>query len=248
MLFSGVLVTAAVAVIGYYLREWRTLRGESGKAQLTAQGSKVDRSAVASGASVTQTIGDTHHHHYPKAAPSQPPATQAPIPTPKYVEPLPNVRYIGADVISLQTNSFGALVEGGSLQNAIAIRFSNEARQDRQNITARIKAVLIYRYANNEHDVDGLWIGEGRLAEFSPDSRRHKLLAGMIFNGAFNIVTGEKISHFRKDFYVPDYRMLQNLQSGTVSVQLTDVLRSRLLYEGEFQIGINPLRISPKTA
>ena len=244
-LFIGVLTSAAVAIAGYFLHRWFGPRQQPTGAALTAQGARVSDSPVASGSGITQTIGDTHHHHYPSAVvPPTPVANPAVVPF-IYVEPLPNVGYIGADVISLQINTLGALVENGSLQNAIAIRFSNDARQDAQNLSARIKAVLIYRIAGNEiDDVAGAWIGEGEVAEFSPDSRRHKLVVGMVSRGGFNIVTKEKLARYRSDYYIPQYKMLQNFQSGTVLVQLTDFTRGRLLYEGEFEIGMNPLRIS----
>lgn len=232
------------------LIEWlrRRSRSYGQGAAIAAQGAKVSDSPVASGSGITQTIGDTHHHHYPPAVVPPPPTAQPAVVPHRYVEPLPNVRCVGAGLISVQTNTFGALVETGSTPNAIAIRFSNEARQDAQNLPARIKAVLIYRYAQHEIDLAGNWLGEGGdISEFSPDSRRHKLIAGMLFSGGFNAVTGEKISHFRRDFHIPDYRLLRGFQSGTVLVQLTDVMRSRLLYEGEFEIGVNPLRISAKT-
>ncbi len=76
---------------------------------------------------------------------------------------------------------YGGLVEGDAKKNAMVIRFANEARVGAKNLSARVKAVMIYRYGQNEIDIAGCWLYEkGGAIDSAPDSGRHKLLVGTI--------------------------------------------------------------------
>jgi hypothetical protein len=178
-------------------------------------------------------------------------ATAQPTAVPrKYMEPLPNVRYIGAEPVLLHEEQMygGGLFEADGSPNALIIRFANEPRQDVPNLTARVKAVLIYRWGQNETDVAGSWLYEtSDISEFSPDSRRHKLIAGVMVNGKFGTITGHKVVAHRRTWYMSDRLDLKGFKEGIVAVQLTDMSSRRLLYQGEFIITANPLHISPKT-
>jgi len=93
--------------------------------------------------------------------PPTPTAEDAGVPR-KYVEPLPNVRYIGAEPVLLQEEQMygSGLLEADGSPNALIIRFANEVRQNGPNLTARVKAVLIYRWGQSEIDVAGSWLSE----------------------------------------------------------------------------------------
>jgi hypothetical protein len=153
------------------------------------------------------------------------------------------VQFIGAETVSVRDDMSRGLIEEGSQQNAIFIRFANEPKPMAQNLTAYVKAVLIYRYGGREVDVVGGWLNEPReVIEIEPDSRRHKLIAGMIIDGEFAAITGENYVAHRRNWYRSDNRPLKGFQSGTVSVQLTH--RSDVLYQGVFAIRLNPLKIT----
>jgi hypothetical protein len=140
------------------------------------------------------------------------------------------------------------LVEAGSQQNAILLRFANEPKSAGPNLTARAKAVLIYRYNKKERDIVGSWLQEGsEVIDIEPDSRRHKLIVGMLIDGKFAAITGENYVAHRRTWYRSDNVPLEGFQTGTVVVRVMDVMRgSDLLYEREFAISLNPLTISPK--
>jgi len=246
--FSGIGVLA----LGLFI-DWlrRRLRSSGRGATLTAQGARVSDSPVASGSGITQNISETHHYHYGPIA-TQPTPTAQPATEPrKYIEPIPNVRYIGAEPVLLQEERMygGGLFEADGSPNALIIRFANEVRQNPPNLTARVKAVLIYRWGQNEIDVAGNWLSEASdVSEFAPDSRRHKLIAGVMVNGQFGTITGQKIVTHRRTWYLSDRLDLKDFKDGILVVQLTDVMRgTHLLYNGEFVISANPLSISPKT-
>jgi hypothetical protein len=179
----------------------------------------------------------------PSLQPPQPPALSK-----IEEEARPNIRFIGANPVSLQERLLGGgLVEEGSRQNALIIRFANEARPDAQNLSARAKAVLIYRYGQNEINVAGSWLNESSdVSDFQPDSRRHKLIAGIVIDGELAAITGEKVNIHRRIWYLSDKHSLKGFQDGSPFVQLTDVWTMRVLYQGEFEISVKPLRIIPR--
>lgn len=175
-------------------------------------------------------------------------STQQPVslPRPVFQPTLPNVRCIGAGTISLQRDMYGGLAECDSRHNAMVIRFANEARVGAQNLSARVEAVLIYKYGQNERDIAGSWLYEkGRLIDFEPDSRRHRLLIGMVDDGEFVTIASERVTAHGRIFDQSDKITLNDFRSGTVFVQLIDVRESSVLFEGEFALNIDPLSITP---
>jgi hypothetical protein len=63
--FSGIGVLA----LGLFVQRWRKSSRER-TASLAAQGAKVSGSPAASGTGITQTISETHHHHYAQPQPA----------------------------------------------------------------------------------------------------------------------------------------------------------------------------------
>jgi hypothetical protein len=173
---------------------------------------------------------------------------QRPASPPKAVvaqETLPNVRYIGAETVSMWRDMYGGLVEGDAKQNAMVIRFANEARVGAKNLSARLKPTLIYRYGQNEIDIAGSWLYEkGGAIDFEPDSRRHKLMVGMIKDEEFVTIASEKVVAHGRTWDMSDWLPLKGFQTGTVFVQLIDVHNSRVLFQGEFALNTNPLSIT----
>lgn len=175
-------------------------------------------------------------------------STQQPVSLPKaaYQPTLPNVRYIGAETVSISSQMYGGLVECDSKHNAMVIRFANEARVGAKNLSARVKPVLIYRYDHNEIDIAGSWLYEnGGAITFEPDSRRHKLLVGIINDGEFATVSSERVVAHGRNWDIHDRLPLKDFQTGTVLVQLIDVYDSRVLFQGEFALNTDPLSITP---
>jgi hypothetical protein len=248
-LFDGIGALLVMAVLGYLVR--RILRNrQKGSAALTAQGAKVMNSPVASGSNNTQTVHAPTIHaqtvnygHVPVAPQPAPPPPKA-----KTHKVLPNVQYIGAQTISIRQDWHNqGLVEDGSQENAIVIRFANEPRPDAQNLSARVKAVLIYRYGQKEVDVAGAWLDEASdVIDLEPDGRRHKLIAGMLIDGEFAAITAKTFVAHRRYWYESDNLPLKGFQGGLVSVNLTDLYGS-LLFQGEFAVSLKPLRIAPKS-
>jgi hypothetical protein len=72
LLFEGIGGTAVISIIGYLCKRFFWPQHPSGHAAaITAQGARVSDSPVASGSDIIQTIGDTHHYHYPPTATPQ---------------------------------------------------------------------------------------------------------------------------------------------------------------------------------
>ena len=179
----------------------------------------------------------------PEQRPTQQPVS---LPKPVFQPTLPNVRYIGAETVSIFTDMCGGLVEGDSRHNAMVIRFANEARVGAKNLSARVKPVLIYRYDHNEIDIAGSWLYEnGGAINFEPDSRRHKLLVGIINDGEFATVSSERVVVHGRSWDIHDRLPLRDFQTGTVLVQLIEVYDSRVLFQGKFALNIDPLSITP---
>lgn len=174
--------------------------------------------------------------------------TQQPVSPPKaaFQPTLPNVRYIGAETVSILRGMYGGLVEGDSRHNAMVIRFANEARVEAKNLSARVKPVLIYRYDHKEIDIAGSWLYEdGGALTFEPDSRRHKLLVGIIDDGEFTTMSSERVVVHGRSWDMHDPVPLRDFQTGTVLVQLIEVYDSTVLFQGEFALNVDPLSITP---
>lgn len=161
---------------------------------------------------------------------------------------LPNLRYLGAETVGLYEEFSQGLAERDLTPNALIIRFANEARPGSRNLSARVRAILIYRYGDKEKDITGSWLSEGSdTSMFDPDSRRHKLIAGMLMDGQFAVITGENIIAHRRQWYRSDAVTLKGFQEGTLLVQLIDVQSHDVLFHETFVINLNPLRIAPQS-
>ncbi len=245
-LFDGVAGAAIIALIVYLLQRW-VRRSPEATAIASVQESSGTNSPVARGSNNTQTVHAPTIHAQTVNYGNSPAAPTASAPPPKFQKAMPNVQYIGAETVSIRTDSYQEFLEGGSEQNAIVIRFANEARPGAQNLSAWVKAVLIYRYGQKEIDVAGSWLDAASdVIVLQPDSRRHKLIAGMVIDGEFAAITGKDFVAHRRTWHRSDNHPLKGFQAGTVFVQLTDTHRSDVLYQGEFDVSLNPLRITPK--
>ncbi len=238
-------------IILFLLKRWadsskKTADAGPRQPALSAEGSSTRKSQADSGVGIAQNINAPTFNvniAQPAAIPARPSVPQ------KVEETLPNIRYISAAPVSLRENPYSGLEEEGSAQNALIIRFANEARQGTKNLTARVKAVLIYRYGQNEIDLAGSWLHEGSdVSDFEPDSRRHILIAGVVVEGEFGAITGRRFVSHRRNWYLADRYPLKGFQDGILFVQLTDVHTRRLLFQGEFTISVNPLSIAPTNA
>ncbi|MGC2233216.1 MAG: hypothetical protein WBA09_17080, partial [Candidatus Acidiferrum sp.] len=220
------------------------------KSATTGQGSAT--TLVVASSSNNQTVHAPTIHAQTVSYGAQSPLTMPSAPTTmlpktKYEKVLPNVQFIGAEPVSLRDDVFygQGLAESESQPNAILMRFANEPQRDKSNLTARVKAVLIYRFNGKEVDVVGSWLNEGsEVIDVEPDSRRHKLIVGMVINGEFAAITGKNYVAHRRNWYLSDNVPLGGFEKGTVVVQLTD--RSDVLYRAEFSVNLSPLSIAPK--
>lgn len=252
-LFDGVGGAAVVALIAYLIQrlfraKTETTR-ENRQATVKSQESPAIGLAAVSVSHNIQTVNaptihaqtvNFGHSPTPPLPEKEAAATQKPR-----VESLPNVRYLGAETVCLQEEISRGLFEGDLSPNAFLIRFANEPRPDAQNLSARVRAVMIYRYQQKEIDIVGSWLYESSdVSEFEPDSRRHKLIAGILTDGQLAAITGENFVAHRRNWYRSDARPLKGFQTGTLFVQLTSVPARRVLYEDTFALSLNPLKIS----
>ncbi len=142
------------------------------------------------------------------------------------------------------------MVESSSQPNVIVIRFANEPRQRAPNIKAYVRAVLIYSEGQRELcDLAGYWLDDGNdEAAFEADGRRHTLIAGILVDGELVAITKREIAKWNRRFFVAELHPLRDLQAGTVFVRLIDASTREPLYEGQFGVSVNPLRIVPESS
>jgi hypothetical protein len=247
-LFDGFAGAAIIALIAYLVQRWVRRLPET-TAITSVQKSSENNSPVSSGSNNTQTVhaptiqAQTVNYGIGPIMPTAP----SPQPKAKIQKDLPNVLYISAGTVSITEDLHQGLIEEGAQQNAILIRFANEARPGAQNLSARVKAVLIYRYGQKEIDVTGGWLDEAsEVIDLEPDSRRHKLIVGMVIDGELSAITARDFVAHRRYWHRRDSVPLKGFQTGTVFVQLTDIHRSDVLYQGESAISVNPLSIDAK--
>jgi hypothetical protein len=201
--------------------------------------------SLAAGAGSTHMVGDIHARevHFSPFVEAAPPV--APV---KPERPPGNIRYIGANTISLEEIIGGLLFEKGELNNGIVIRFANEPNPE--NVAISVKAVL--RYSLGEHELceaSGLWLGSSAdVEEFEPDGRRHTLIAGVLRDGELVTIETERIAAHRRMFLQREPKPLKDFKSGTLFVRLMNARSNQVLYEGLFLVDANPLSIVPKEA
>jgi hypothetical protein len=160
--------------------------------------------------------------------------------------PRPNIRCIGGDIVSLE-ESPGGIVERGSTQNGIVIRFSNDAKPSAQNVGAPVKASL--RYLDGDIELCAItgcyWIGHYEdFATFQVEGR-YKLLAGMLINGTLTLLAKRRINAHRRTYFDVETHPLKNFQAGTLVVRLTNADNGDWLFERHFAVNVSPLTIEP---
>jgi hypothetical protein len=252
ILFSGVLGTAFVAVIGYYLRKWQNSQPRDAGG-LTAQGSKVDRSAVASGSGITQRIGDEHHHHYSATSVSPAPAqislgAQAkPTKQPKRL----TTGSPRTERVSMAPDSKFFLDTRG--EPSVLAQFINEPDDEGQNVRVTAKARIVF-YGHDDKELcrinDGCWLDECvNTKEFDFDES-HELVLCTLIEGQLLVFRNARTA----DNYVaeedtgPDCFPIEGFTSGIVDVRLTNKHTGAVLNHSRFTLTTEPLVAKLQTA
>jgi hypothetical protein len=245
ILFSGVLGTAVVAVIGHYLREWHSSRKVRVPASLTAQGARVDRTAVASGATINQTIGDTHHHHYPSP---NPPETSEAVPAAEPETVRANIKITGCRTVPIRTGLDGSFYQPdaiGAGDQACIVAVTNDARRAGPNIGATVKATLIFRDGQQEILRGmGCWLGQlSGYVQFRVDDS-YNVVVSVRINANFSVPTKRRVVYGVGHVSFPTDPNYLEPDRMTVAVRLTDGDTGDLYDEKEFEVSSNPLGIS----
>jgi hypothetical protein len=155
----------------------------------------------------------------------------------------PNIRMTGTGVASVSERGRGVWKEDvQGTEQAILIQFTNEARPGVRNVGGLVKAALVYK--NDQAEVLGIigsWLDAGGdHTEFRVDES-HKLMVGIQYAQMF-IVIGRRHVYEQGRFTIEIERHdLPVFQ--TVRVKLTNANTGDFLYEGEFRMTLDPLRI-----
>jgi hypothetical protein len=204
---------------------------------------KLAQSPVATGKDITQSVTTFHAENIHIG---QADAAPAPARPSKADRPKPNIQLVVAEIASLEDLGGGSLIERGTAQNAIIIRFSNDARPGVQNVGAPVKAALIYLDGETEiRSVIGHWLGHhDDHVNFKVDGR-HSLVGGLVVTGELKAVTQQEIRAHRRVFFHLESYPVKNFRSGTILVRLTNANTGDWLYEKKFTVSIDPLTITP---
>jgi hypothetical protein len=250
--FSGIGVSIPVLFLASWLRRKRGSRASGHEAAVTAQGGKVSDSPVASGSGITQTVMATHHHYYPpvETSSASPPSSEL-IRGPEEAPPSSKIIVTATPVIGVFQAGRSEWSDGNSEYQALVIQFTNEAAQwGYQNSEPIVRPSLVYSDEQNKEllRITGGWINtESDVAAFRLEES-HKLLVGILLGGqlaAFEYIRTPAPG--RGDYINMVRRSLADFLLGTVRVRLTGISSKTLLYEGYFDIGINPLGIAERT-
>lgn len=249
LLFEGVGGTALVAFFGYLLKRWFEQRQQpSGQeATQTAQGAaKIEKSPVASGSGITQTINETHHHHYGEAA-----ALQMPEPAPEPEPPRPNLQVVEGNRIFIHEGLDNVFYQSDLDQGyvALVVNVTNDAQQGMANIGAIVKATLIYRDGQQQFlRITGTWLGQpADVVRFRVDDS-HNVIVAVGCNGQFSVPSKRRVNHGIGHIAFPTDVNPFNAQRATVTVRLTNADTGYFYCESQFEVGLDPLRISPAKA
>lgn len=151
-----------------------------------------------------------------------------------------NIRYIDALTICLG-DPFHK-----SPKNAPAIRFSNDARPDVENVAASVKAKLLYFDGEKEiHAVTGNWLDESADYAYFQIDGLYTLVVGQVIRGKFHTLTKRKHHTGLYDVFQPEVEPLENFQTGTVIARLTNANTGKWILEKRFKISVDPLSIEP---
>jgi hypothetical protein len=154
--------------------------------------------------------------------------------------PKANIQYIDAFTMCLG-DPFDK-----SPKNALAIRFSNDARPDVENVAASVRAKLLYFDGEKEiHAVTGNWLDEPRDYAYFKIDGRYTLVVGQVIRGKFHTLTKRKHHTGLHEFFQPEAEPLENFQTGTVIARLTNADTGKWIFEKRFKITVDPLSIEP---
>jgi hypothetical protein len=243
LLFGGVGGTALVALAIFWLERRRRNSNESVEfrdksSTVTVRDSQLTGSPVASGSQITQ-----HNYFGSTTTQSATPAPTTVAPTED--KPCPNIQMTGTGVVTVLEHDWMWKENELGTNQAVVIQFTNEARQQGRNIGAPVKASMVYK--NDGVPVlriIGSWLYEGReYVEFRVDES-HKLLVGVLYNKTKTLVVIERRRVVEESFdnIKPVPHDLSNIQ--IVSVRLTNANTGDFLYEGDFQVTLDPLAIA----
>ncbi len=229
LLIGGVGGTALVGLIGWFLSRFFKEPVET-DATVAVRDSHVTSSPIAAGSRITQ------HNYF------TPVSTSVAAPATTQDEPRPNIQQTGATVVPVNEFSFSRLLEDptGKAQ-AFLIHFTNEARLDKPNAGAPVKALLIYENDNGEvFRTIGSWMhGESDdWVMFRVDELR-RLIVGVLFEHNFTAIGMFRPSGSAHALIVPN--IVPPFQ--TVRVRLTDANTGDVLYQGHFRVTLDPLGI-----
>jgi hypothetical protein len=237
--FDGIGAAALIGLIAWLWRRFFKEPAEKTNTSLTAKDSQVTNSPVASGSGIIQNV----IHFQPQPAPS--PALSVPTVPATQDKPRPNMQQVGARVDPVNEFSSSRLVEDptGKAQ-AFLIQFTNEARLDKPNAGAPIKALLIYENDGVEvFRTIGSWMA-GDFDDwvmFRVDESR-RLIVGVLFENNFTAIGMFRPSGSPQALIDP--HIVPAFQ--TVRIRLTHASAGDVLYEGQFRVTLNPLGIVPE--
>ena len=224
-------------------------------ATLNAQDSEVSNSPVAAGSAINPSVSA----QVVNVNADQPAATAQAQPQPDRAAqasyqgpPTANIAFCGTDTIAIQESLSG----GGGLffrhdngNSAAVVQFSNDAIKGAENKEAVVKAAIIYRDGPKELlRVTGSWLGQDRAdVRFQVDSS-HALIIGFILGDDFCVLEKSEVFGHRRQFWVNDLRRLGKPERLTALVRLTAASSAYCFFEGEFELNMNPLKISSASA
>jgi hypothetical protein len=225
--------------VGELVQRSKGLTANNKEASLTAQASKVSHSPVASGSDITQTITENHYYPQPERAVE---ATE---------RPRANIRFAAADIVRIaESPPGGVFFQQSDGFPAAILRFSNDAAMAAENVTAGLKATIIYQSAGKEIlRLTGCWLehAAGKI-QFDVD-HSHALLVGVVLGNRFCVLEKREVTYSRRHRgWVTEKRALDDLQNGTVLVRLTAAYSGYCYFEGEFELSTTPLALLPVLA
>jgi hypothetical protein len=195
---------------------------------------------------------ETHHHYYPPAETPSAPAPPELVRATKEAPPSSKIIATGTRVIRVTQAGQSEWSDRGRNfnQEALVIQFTNEAASSGyQNSEPIVRPSLVYSDEQNKEllRITGGWINEeSDLASFRLEES-HKLLIGILLGGQLAAFEYTRSSASDGGDYINMVRRsLADFQQGIVRVRLTGIGSKTLLYEGYFDIGVNPLRIAER--
>ena len=252
--YQWVVAVVAMPIILLLLKRWadspkKTAGVAPTQAVLSAEASSVSNSPVAGGSGNTQNVNAPVFNvniGQSAPAPPQPEPVRA-----QREEPRSQIIATGTRVIRVNQTDQTEWSDRGPYfnQDAVVIQFTNEAAASHRNSQPIVRASLVYSDGHNREllRITGGWVNQATdLAPFRLEES-HNLLVGVLLGD--QIVAME---HTRTpsagggEYCHMTQRPLRGFQQGSVRVRLTDIHSHTLLYEGYFEISVNPLRIAPR--